>query len=139
MGMAPYGKPLYADKIYDKLLKVADDGSFRTDMDYFSYHYSDEKMFNGRFEELFGKARQPDAYFFTSGMKYPAYFGDKPLNYQQLCKENEYYADIAASIQRVTEEVILKLEEAVPGTSYHQEYKSARYILRRAFTSDFEF
>ena len=37
------------------------------------------------------------------------------------------------------QEVILKLEEAVPGTSYHQEYKSARYILRRAFTSDFEF
>lgn len=113
MGMAPYGKPLYADKIYDKLLKVADDGSFRTDMDYFSYHYSDEKMFNGRFEELFGKARQPDAYFFTSGMKYPAYFGDKPLNYQQLCKENEYYADIAASIQRVTEEVILKLANSL--------------------------
>jgi uncharacterized protein (TIGR02687 family) len=37
------------------------------------------------------------------------------------------------------QEVILKLEEAVPGTSYHQEYKSARYSLRRSFTSDFDF
>jgi hypothetical protein len=37
------------------------------------------------------------------------------------------------------QEVLLKLEEAVPGTSYHQEYKSARYLLRRSFTSDFDF
>ena len=109
MGMAPYGKPRYADKIYDNLIKVADDGSFWMNMDYFSYHYSDEKTFNSKFEDLFGKPRMPEMHFFTSTTRFPSYFGEKPSNYSELCRENEYYADIAASIQRVTEEVILKL------------------------------
>ncbi|MFB0564172.1 MAG: carbamoyltransferase [Candidatus Aminicenantaceae bacterium] len=109
MGMAPYGKPRYLDKIYDNLIKVASDGSFWINMDYLSYHYSDEKTFNAKFEELFGKPRRPEMYFFTSTTRYPSYFGEKPSNYTELCRINEHYADIAASIQRVTEEVLLKL------------------------------
>jgi len=109
MGMAPYGKPAYVDKIYDNLIKVADDGSFWIDMDYFSYHYSDKETFNSKFEDLFGKPRMPEMHFFTSNTRFPSYFGEKPTNYGELCQENEHYADIAASIQRVTEEVLLKL------------------------------
>ena len=55
MGMAPYGKPRHVDKIYDHLIDVASDGSFGLNMDFFSYHYSDEKTFNAKFEKLFGK------------------------------------------------------------------------------------
>ncbi len=109
MGMAPYGKPRYIDKIYDNLIKVANDGSFWINMDYFSYHYSDERTFNSKFEDLFGEPRVPEMPFFTSNTRFPSYFGEKPSNYSGLCRENEHYADIAASIQRVTEEVLLKL------------------------------
>ena len=109
MGMAPYGKPKYIDKIYNNLIKLAEDGSFRINMDYFSYHYSDEKTFNSRFVNLFGKPRERESSFFTSGTRYPSYFGDKPANFQELCRENEHYANIAASIQKVTEEILLKL------------------------------
>jgi carbamoyltransferase len=42
-------------------------------------------------------------------MKYPSYFGTKPANFSELCRQNEHYADVAASIQKVTEEVLLKL------------------------------
>jgi carbamoyltransferase len=109
MGMAPYGEPRYVDEIYNNLIKVADDGSFWLNMDYFAYHYSDRRTFNARFENLFGKPREPESHFFTSDTRFPSYFGDKPSNYRELCIENEHYADIAASIQRVTEEVLLKL------------------------------
>jgi len=109
MGMAPYGEPKYVDRIYDNLIKVASDGSFWVNMDYFSYHYSDERTYNAKFKELFGKPRNPEMNFFTSNTRFPSYFGEKPSNYQELCRENEHYANIAASIQRVTEEVLLKL------------------------------
>ncbi len=109
MGMAPYGKPRYVDRIYEHLIEVAEDGSFWLKMDYFSYHYSDEKTFNAKFIELFGEPRPREMNFFTSGTRYPSYFGDKPSNYEELCRKNEHYADIAASIQRVTEEVLLRL------------------------------
>jgi len=109
MGMAPYGSPRYVDKIYDHLIDVANDGSFRLNMDYFSFHYSEEKTFSPKFEELFGSPRDAELNFFTSKMRYPTYFGDIPLNYKELCKLNEHHADIAASIQRVMEEILLKL------------------------------
>jgi len=109
MGMSPYGKPRYIDKIYDNLINVASDGSFWLNMDYFSYHYSDERTFNSKFETLFGEPRPREMNFFTSNTRFPSYFGEKPSNYKELCRENEHYADIAASIQRVTEETLLKL------------------------------
>ncbi|MBI4640405.1 MAG: carbamoyltransferase [Candidatus Tectomicrobia bacterium] len=112
MGMAPYGTPKYLDKVY-KLIHVEPDGSFWIDMDYFSYHYSPEKTFNGKFEALFGPPRDPHAYFFTPTTRYPSYFGPKPANYETLSQQNLHYADIAASIQRVTEEVLLKMAHAL--------------------------
>jgi len=113
MGMAPYGKPRYMDKIYDNLIDISDDGSFWINMDYFSYHYSDSRTFNSKFVDLFGEPRKPETYFFTSGTRFPSYFGEKPANFDELCRENEHYADIAASIQKVTEELILKLVNAL--------------------------
>ena len=107
--MAPYGKPRYVDRIYEHLVKVAKDGSFWLNMDYFSYHYSEEKTFNEKFEGLFGTPRPREMNFFTSNTRYPTYFGEKPSDYEQLCQKNEHYADIAASIQKVTEEILLGL------------------------------
>ncbi len=106
MGMAPYGQPRYAEKVW-KLIRQNADGSFALDMDYFSFHHSTEKTFNRRFEELFGEPRSPQMHFFTRDTGYPGYFGEKPAGYEELCRLNQHYADIAASIQRVTEEVIL--------------------------------
>ncbi|HEX9902486.1 MAG TPA: carbamoyltransferase [Acidobacteriota bacterium] len=109
MGMAPYGRPLQAETITRHLIRVAQDGSFWLNMDYFAYHLSDENTFNSRFQKLFGEPRPPDLHFFTPGMRYPSYFGDKPPDYGDLCRRNQHYADVAASIQQVTEEVLLKL------------------------------
>jgi carbamoyltransferase len=108
MGMAPFGEPRYVDKVYE-VVHVDNDGGFELDMEYFSFHYSSEKTYNKRFEELFGKARDQKAHFFTPATGYPSYFGDKPSNFEELGKENQYYADIAASIQSVTEQIMLKM------------------------------
>jgi carbamoyltransferase len=106
MGMAPYGKPRYVDKVW-KLIRQDGDGSFSLDMDYFCFHHSTTKTFNGRFTQLFGEPRPPKMLFFTAESGFPTYFGEPPSNYNELCKLNQHYADIAASIQRVTEEVLL--------------------------------
>ena len=111
MGMAPFGSPRYVDKVH-KLLRFGSDGSFELDMDYFCFHYSTDKTFNGKFEELFGTPRDPEAHFFTAGTGYPSYFGEKSANYDELSRLNQYYADIAASIQKVTEETLLMLANA---------------------------
>ncbi|MFQ5903153.1 MAG: carbamoyltransferase [Candidatus Binatia bacterium] len=108
MGMAPFGTARYVDKVY-KLIRFGSDGSFELNMDYFSFHCSTEKTFDGKFVELFGPPRDPKALFFTSTTDYPSYFGEKPSNYGALGKQNQYYADVAASIQTVTEEALLHM------------------------------
>lgn len=102
MGMSPYGDPNLLDKI-EKLFKVYDDGSFWLDMDYFSYHYSPEQTFNHKFVQLFGPPRTHESEFYTA-KTHPALNPNDPK-----VKQNQYYADVAASIQRVTEETIIKL------------------------------
>ncbi len=85
MGLAPYGEPKYADVIREKLIDIKPDGSFRLDMDYFEYG-SGLRMTGGKFEELFGgPARSPETNITKREM------------------------DLAASIQAVTEEVMLKI------------------------------
>ena len=106
MGMAPYGEPRYVDNVW-KLVRQNRDGSFSLDMDYFCFHHSVQRMFNSRFEALFGRPRPPGMLFFTESSGFPKYFGEPPGNYQRLCQENQHYADIAASIQHVTEELVL--------------------------------
>ena len=106
MGMAPYGEPRYMDKVW-KVVQQNSDGSFSLDMDYFSFHHSTDRTYSRRFAALFGEARDSKLQFFTEATGFPKYFGDQPSNYKELCKLNQHYADIAASIQKVTEELIL--------------------------------
>jgi carbamoyltransferase len=108
MGMAPFGAPRYIDKVH-KLIRIGRDGDFELDMDYFSFHYSADQTFSGKFCDLFGPPRPSETYFFTPASGYPSYFGSKPSNYQELAEQNQYYADVAASIQAVTEETLLKM------------------------------
>jgi len=111
MGMAPFGTPRYADEAR-KLLRVHTDGSFELDMDYFTFHRSTTQTYSRKFEALFGPPRDPAANFFTASSGYPSYFGEKPANYAGLARENERYADIAASIQLVIEETLLTMARA---------------------------
>ena len=85
MGLAPYGEPKYADIIRDRLMDLKDDGSFRLDMRYFNY--AQGLTMTGRgFEELFdGPARDPESAITQREM------------------------DLAASIQKVTEEIVLRM------------------------------
>jgi carbamoyltransferase len=106
MGMAPYGEPRYVDKVW-KLVHQNADGSFSLDMDYFSFHHSTERTYSKKFEQLFGAPRPTKLHFFTEGTGFPKYFGEPPANIHEISKINQHYADIAASIQQVTEELIL--------------------------------
>ncbi len=89
MGLAPYGEPRYTQLIYDNLIDVKDDGSFRMDMSYFNY-CTGLTMTNRRFADLFGA---------------PARMRGEPLGQREM--------DIAASAQEVTTEIILRLCETV--------------------------
>ncbi len=111
MGMAPYGVPRYQDKVW-KLIEVAPDGAFALNLDYFSFHYSATRTYSAQFEALFGAPRKPETPFFTDDSGYPSYFGERPANYTQLAAENQHYADLAASIQAVTEEILLRMARA---------------------------
>jgi len=112
MGMAPYGTPRYVDKVH-KLIHVDADGSFWLDMDYFCFHHSSTQTYNSKFTALFGEPRDPSWHFFTESSGYPSYFEPKPSNYSELAAKNQYYADVAASIQKVTEELVLGMVRAV--------------------------
>jgi len=90
MGLAPYGEPKYKQLILDNLLDLKKDGTFRLNMDYFNYA-TGLTMTNKKFSELFGNpVRQPD----------------KDLL-------NQFHMDIAASVQAVVEEVILRLAKSL--------------------------
>ena len=112
MGMAPYGTPKYLEEVW-KVVVQQGDGSFWLDPSYFSIHYSTKRVYTSKFESLFGEPREPDAPFFTKETGYPDYFGPRPRNFDDLCDYNQRYADIAASVQAVTEELILELARAV--------------------------
>ncbi len=89
MGLAPYGEPTHVDTILDNLIDLKDDGTFHLNMDYFNYCVG-LTMTNSKFEQLFGMpARKPE---------------------QLLVNE---HMNIAASIQAVTEEIILRLTRSL--------------------------
>ncbi len=112
MGMAPFGTPRFIDEVH-KLIRINSDGSFELNMDYFSFHWSSEKTYCGKFVELFGQPRDPKEHFFTAASGYPTYFGEKPTNYNVLANQNQHYADVAASVQAVTEEILLGMARHV--------------------------
>ena len=108
MGMAPFGTPRYVGEVM-KLLRLDDDGGFQLNMEYFTFPYSTVKMYSEKFIELFGSPRDPKLNFFTPSTGCPSYFGQKPENYDELGKLNQHFADVAASIQAVTETVMVKM------------------------------
>ena len=109
MGMAPYGQPKYLD-LLNQLVSVDEAGGVFLNMDYFSYHYSLEGAFNDKFVALFGPPRTPESDFYTLTTN-P---GKDVLGWDDaVAEQNQKYADIAASIQRFTEETILKMVRAV--------------------------
>ena len=85
MGLAPYGKPIYADLILENLIDVKSDGSFRLNMHYFNYAIG-LTMTNNAFNKLFGGLPRKS---------------ESPVSQREM--------DIASSIQYVTEEIVLKL------------------------------
>ena len=95
MGLAPYGSPIYIDKIKNHLIDIKNDGSFRLDQTFFNYA-TGLTMTNKKFHNLFGNnPRNP--------------------NNEQL---TQFHMDIAASIQKVTEEIMIKLAKSI-----RDEYK----------------
>lgn len=103
MGMAAFGQPRYADQVR-KLLHIASDGSFELDLDYFSFQHASERSFSSRFVSLFGEPRRPEEPF-----------GPAELDQDGIGAEGQFdssamrYADIAASVQLVTEEAVLAM------------------------------
>ncbi|QPF87459.1 carbamoyltransferase [Bradyrhizobium genosp. L] len=90
MGLAPYGEPKYARVILDHLIDLKDDGTFRLDLSYFDY-CTGLTMTNGRFDALFGgKPRDPST---------------------ELLEQR--HMDLAASLQHVTEEIVLRLTRSL--------------------------
>ena len=89
MGLAPYGKPNYVNKIL-KIIDIKDDGTFRLDQSYFNYA-TGLTMTNNKFNDLFGqKPRDP-----------------------KFDKLTQFHMDIASSIQKVTEDIMFKLSKSV--------------------------
>ncbi len=107
MGMAPYGRPNRVEDVY-KLIDVGDDGGFRLNMDYFCFHHSASRTFNNKFVELFGSPRVHESVFYTP-TTHPN--KDHPQWNDAKANLNQSYADIAASIQQVTEEILLKMAD----------------------------
>ncbi len=100
MGLAPYGQPRYHDLILSELLDLKEDGSFRLNMRYFPYGYK-TVMVDGRFKRLFGApVRKPES----------------PIT--------EHTMDVAASIQSVTEEIMLRMAR-----NLHQETGMKNLVL----------
>ena len=90
MGLAPYGKPVHYDRIMKEMVHLSEDGSFKLDMKYFSYDYG-LTMTNGRFSE---------------------FFGGPPRKAETWMAEREF--DIAASVQKVCEEIVLRMVQLHP-------------------------
>ncbi|HUI94966.1 MAG TPA: carbamoyltransferase [Xanthobacteraceae bacterium] len=101
MGLAPYGEPKYKDLIIERLMDLKPDGTFRLDMRYFNY-CTGLTMTNQRFADLFGE---------------PVREADKALLTQ-------FHMDLAASIQAVTEEIVLRI-----GRALAREYKRPNLCL----------
>ena len=86
MGLAPYGKPVYYNVIREKMVDIKEDGSYRLNMEYFDYHKGGTMINEVKFSELFGGGRrQPESRITQREM------------------------DIAASVQKITEEMVILL------------------------------
>jgi carbamoyltransferase len=97
MGMAPYGEPRFVDELA-RVLRTYDDGSFWLDLDYFSFHYSARRAWTDKVTQLLGTGPRKR---------------DEPFEPGE--ERSQRYADIAASVQEVTERAIVNLARAAHG------------------------
>lgn len=111
MGMAPYGQPRFVEDVR-KLINVSSDGAFSLNLEYFDFQHSTSRTYSDRFVKLFGAPRPVERLFFTDASGFPSYFGDRPSNFAELAAENQRYADLAASIQAVTEDTLITMARA---------------------------
>ena len=89
MGLAPYGSPKFAEKIKNNLIDIKEDGTFKLDMSFFKYHRG-FRMTSNKFHKLFGS-----------------------LPRSSEAELTQFHMDIAASIQSVTEEIVIKLSKSL--------------------------
>ena len=89
MGLAPYGRPIYVEKIKTHLIDIKDDGTFKLDIKYFKYHRG----------------------FSMTSRKFHKLFGEEPRRGET--KLTIFHMDLAASIQKVTEEIVIKLAKSL--------------------------
>ena len=108
MGMAPYGRPNRVEDVY-KCIEVRPDGSFHLNLEYFPFHFPSPRRtqyFSENLTKIFGEPRVHDSVFYTP-TTHPK--KDHPDWDEATAQRNQYYADIAASVQYVTEDIILKM------------------------------
>src|SRR5438045_5990612 len=112
MGLAPYGQPVYADVIRKKLIDLKSDGSFRLNMDYFSFGYA-RRMTNRRFERLLGgPARQPESAL------------------------EQRHADLAASVQAGLTEAVLGMANELQRRTNQQNLVLAGGVALNCVTNE---
>lgn len=97
MGLAPYGQPIYYDTILEHLIDVKEDGSFRLNLNFFDFQNGRE-MINEQFEKLFHMPRRKPESDIT-----------------------RFYMDVAASVQKVTEEIVVRLARSAAKYTGHDE------------------
>ncbi len=103
MGMAPYGEPRFVDEL-SRVLELYEDGSFWLDLSYFSFHYSARKAYTDKLSELLGiEPRRRNERFWTE---------EDPDAAPADLERSRRYADIAASVQELTERAIVNLARA---------------------------
>ena len=90
MGLAPYGKPIYENKIKENLIDIKEDGTFRLDQKYFNYA-TGFTMTNDKFNSLFGQKNRDS----------------------KTDKLTQFHMDLAASIQKVTEDIMIRLAKSL--------------------------
>ncbi len=89
MGLAPYGNPIYVNQIKEKIIDIKEDGTFRLDISYFKFHRG-FRMTSKKFHKLFGSLPRKNESELT-----------------------QFHMDLAASIQKVTEEIVIKLARSL--------------------------
>lgn len=103
MGMSPYGTPRYMDKMEKVFHLNPNDGSFRLNLDYFSFAHSADSSFSQKFVDLFGEPRPAESDFFTMETN-PERGGERAA-----LELNQHYADVSATIQKATEDALISI------------------------------
>lgn len=118
MGMSPYGEPKYKDLVHKVISLDRSSGAYRLNMEYFDFHRSAVRSYSRKFLEIFGERRDADVEFFTR-RTHPQRSAE-----QAAMDSNQYYADIAASVQQVTEDALIGM-----ATCLHKKTNMSKLVM----------